>query len=122
MSDKKHSLGSIEVSPAAIASIANAAVLTCYGVVGTAHKDLATGIVSLLSPDSKRGIEVHVNDGQVAIDIYVIVENNVNVREVSRNTQKEVARAISEMVGMEVGRVNIHIENIQYPTELKAEA
>ena len=69
MPEQGHSLGSIEVSPAAIASIANDAVLGCYGVVGTANKDLATGIVNLLSPDNKRGIEVHVNDGQIAIDV-----------------------------------------------------
>jgi uncharacterized alkaline shock family protein YloU len=39
------------------------------------------------------------------------------MREVSHNIQYEVARAISEMVGMPVGRVNIHIEDIDYPVE-----
>jgi len=28
-----------------------------------------------------------------------------------------VKRAFSEMVGMEVGRINVHIENIDYPSE-----
>ena len=39
---------------------------------------------------------------------------NVNIREVSRNVQQNVARAIQEMVGMDVGLVNIHIEDIDY--------
>jgi uncharacterized alkaline shock family protein YloU len=53
----------------------------------------------------------------VYADIYVILKNDVNVRDVSHNIQHEVSRAISEMVGMTVGRVNIHIEDIDYPME-----
>jgi uncharacterized alkaline shock family protein YloU len=50
----------------------------------------------------------------VHVDVHVILKAELNVREVSRNIQKEVARAISEMVGMEPGRINIHIEDIDY--------
>jgi len=46
----------------------------------------------------------------------VIIQHDMNVREVSRSIQTQVTRAISEMVGMEVGRVNIHIEDIDYET------
>ena len=38
----------------------------------------------------------------------------------SRNVQTQVARALQEMVGMEVGEVEIHIEDIEYEeTEAK---
>jgi uncharacterized alkaline shock family protein YloU len=47
----------------------------------------------------------------------VVVKNNINMREVSRHTQHNVARAITEMVGLQVGRVNIHIEDIDFPAE-----
>jgi uncharacterized alkaline shock family protein YloU len=33
---------------------------------------------------------------------------------VSRNVQKEVSRAVSEMIGMTPGRINIHIEDIDF--------
>jgi len=36
------------------------------------------------------------------------------VREVSHAIQARISRAISEMVGMEVGKVNIHVEDINY--------
>ena len=48
------------------------------------------------------------------MDLYFHVKQDVNIREVSRNAQKQVARAIQEMVGMDVGHVNIHIEDIDY--------
>jgi len=50
----------------------------------------------------------------VNADIYVILKNDVNVREISHNIQHEVTRAITDMVGMTVGRVNIHIEDIDF--------
>jgi len=34
--------------------------------------------------------------------------------EVCRNIQNQVARSINEMVGMEVGRVNVHVEDIDF--------
>jgi uncharacterized alkaline shock family protein YloU len=42
------------------------------------------------------------------------------MREVSRNIQHDVARAISTTVGMQVGRINIHIEDMDYPENSEA--
>jgi uncharacterized alkaline shock family protein YloU len=66
------------------------------------------------------GIHIVIQDDMVYADLYVILKHDVNIREVSRNIQHNVARAISEMVGMRVGRINIHIEDIDYPVEPKA--
>ena len=43
---------------------------------------------------------------------------DINVREVSRKVQTEVVRAIEEMIGMDVIRVDIHIEDIDYTDPL----
>jgi uncharacterized alkaline shock family protein YloU len=113
MPEQKHSLGSIEVSPSAIASIANAAVLSCYGIVGTANKDLATGIVNLLSPDSKRGIEVHIDDGQITIDVYVIIEYGTRIAAVARSVMSVVKFSVERALGVPVTEVNIHVEGLR---------
>jgi len=51
------------------------------------------------------------------IDLYIVLKQDVNIREVSRTVQHEVARAISEMVGILVGRINVHVEDIDYSVE-----
>ena len=66
------------------------------------------------------GVCIDVRDNIVFVDIFVVLKNDVNIRDVSRNIQKEVARAISEMVGMEVGRINVHIEDIDFAAEIEA--
>jgi uncharacterized alkaline shock family protein YloU len=39
------------------------------------------------------------------------------VRKVSRKVQREVARALEDMVGMEVTSVDVHIEEISFENE-----
>jgi uncharacterized alkaline shock family protein YloU len=60
------------------------------------------------------GIEVRVEEGSVEIDLHLILRCDHNVREVSKKVQREVGRAIEEMVGMEVKSINIHIHDIDY--------
>jgi uncharacterized alkaline shock family protein YloU len=102
--------GRIEVSPTAIASLANEAVLTCYGVVGTAAKDLATGIANVLSRDSKRGIEVRIKDGQIIIDVYVIIEYGTRIAAVARSVMNVVKFSVERALGVPVAEVNVHVE------------
>ena len=67
--------------------------------------------------DRREGVLIKIEDDRIFAEVHVVLENDVNIREVSRNIQNEVKRAFSDMVGMEVGRINIHIENIDYPAE-----
>ena len=60
-------------------------------------------------------MHVEVVDDIVYTDIYVVLESDVNIREVGRNIQSAVARAITEMIGMQVGVINVHVEDIDYP-------
>jgi uncharacterized alkaline shock family protein YloU len=66
------------------------------------------------------GVAIEIIDGVVYADLYVVLEHGYNVREVSYCIQVDVTRAITEMVGMQVGSVNIHVEDIDYPPENEA--
>jgi len=111
--EKEHSLGRIEVSSVAIASIVHEAVLSCYGVVGTAAKDLATGIANILSRDSKRGIDVHIENGQIIIDVYVIIEYGTRISAVARSVMNVVKFSVERALGLPVAEVNVHVEGLR---------
>lgn len=61
------------------------------------------------------GVRIEIQGDTVYTDIYVVLRNDVNIRDVSRTIQSDVGRAISQIIGMEVGRINIHIEDVDYP-------
>lgn len=105
--------GRIDVSPMAIASIVNDAVLSCYGVVGTASKDLPTGIATALSAERKRGVEVRVKDGRIVIDVYVIVEYGTRIAVVARSVMNVVKFSVERALGVPVAEVNVHVESLR---------
>jgi uncharacterized alkaline shock family protein YloU len=69
----------------------------------------------LLHRQEQPGLHIEVVDDQVYTDLYVILKADVNIREVGRNIQIAVARAVTDMIGMQVGVVNVHVEDIDYP-------
>ncbi len=119
MKDDDPSQGTTTIAPDVLLTIAQLTTLNVSGVSRLGH--VQTQVNQLLKRTQRReGVSIEVVDDVVYIDIYVILKNDVNVRDVSHNIQHEVTRAISEMVGMTVGRVNIHIEDIDYPMEAEA--
>jgi uncharacterized alkaline shock family protein YloU len=60
-------------------------------------------------------VQAHIEDGHADLDLFLILDQGVNLRQVGREVQTQVTRAISEMAGMQPGRVNIHIEDIYFP-------
>jgi uncharacterized alkaline shock family protein YloU len=105
--------GQIDVSPTAIASIVNDAILSCYGVVGTVPKDLPTGIATALSTERKRGVEVRVKDGQIAIDVYIIVEYGTRIAVVARSVMNVVKFSVERALGVPVAEVNVHVDGLR---------
>ena len=65
-------------------------------------------------------MRIEVEEDTVFADIYLVLKEDVNIREVSRNVQQQVTRAMQEMVGMDVGHVDIHIEDIDYEESTEA--
>ena len=112
MTDSNRPPGKTTVSPEVLTSIARMAVLSVPGVSGLAP--VPGGVDRIFRRGLNEGIRIAVHENTVLADIYLIVKEDVNLREVGRNVQQQVARAIQEMVAMDVAEVDIHIENIAY--------
>ncbi len=105
-------IGSTTISPEVLHKIARLTALSVQGVSRMAN--VRSRLEQLLSRDDYNGVRVQVRADQVFVDIYVILMSNFNVRDVSREIQSRVSRAISEMVGMDVGGVTIHVMDIDF--------
>jgi len=111
-------LGEIEISPTAIASIASQAVLESYGVVGMAARNFKEGLAELLAPRaSYRGVDVQLLDGQIIIDLYVIVEYGTRISEVAHNIMSAVKFRVEKALSMPVARVNVHVQGLRVSQE-----
>jgi uncharacterized alkaline shock family protein YloU len=113
MSAVGESYGRIDISRAAVATIVSRAVNQCYGVVGMANKNLVNGIAHLLSRESKRGIDVVIEDGQLVIDVYVVVEYGTRIRVVAESIQNTVKFHVEKAIGVPVHAVNVYVQGLR---------
>ena len=104
--------GKITVAPDVLVTIARMAALSVPGVSRMAQ--VTGGVNRLFKRGTNDGVRIEVEDNTIVASLYLILKKDVNIREVSRNVQGQVARALQEMVGMDVGDIEIHIEDIDY--------
>lgn len=89
--------------------------LTALGVEGVSR--MATGphsVSKVLKKNYADGIQVEVENNTVYADLYLVLNHDVDLYKTSQTIQEKVSRAITEMVGMDVGKINIHIEDINF--------
>lgn len=106
------------VAPDVLVTIARLSALSVPGVSRMAN--VSGGVNKLFKRGVHDGVRIEVEDNLIFANLYLILKPDVNIREVSREVQQQVARALQEMVGMDIGEIEIHIEDIDYPeTEVK---
>ena len=115
ISEQSRPPGKTTIAPGVLLQIARLTTLDVQGVSRMAQ--VPAGVSWMGKRSQADGIRIEIDNDRVYADIYVNILQDFNVREVSRNIQKEIARAISKMVGMEVGRINVHIEDIDYTSD-----
>jgi uncharacterized alkaline shock family protein YloU len=109
-----YSAGKTTLTPEVLLTIARMAAVEVEGVKSMAP---VKGGVNSLFKRGNDGVRIVVEDSIVFVDLYLVLDGDTNIREISRTVQQTVTRAIAEMTGMEVGHVNIHIEDIEYKAE-----
>ncbi len=113
MTEKIIARGKIEVAPAVIASIVSEAVQTCYGVVGTVPRNFATGLVEQISTDRKRGVEVIVQDGEITIALFVVMEYGTRISTVANSIKHVVKYQVEKTLELPVVQVNVHVQALR---------
>ncbi len=104
--------GATTIAPEVLLTIIQ---LTTRSIPGVHHlSSLPNSMARLFKRGYGDGVGIDIVDDQVYVDLYLVLDRDVNIRDVGRRVQTGVARAISEMLGMNVGRVNIHVEDIDY--------
>lgn len=110
--DEGRAPGTTTMAPGVLVTLAKLTALSVPGVAAMAP--LPGGVNRLFRRGVAEGVQIEVDETCVCIDLYLILKQDTNVRDVSRKVQAEVARSIEEMIGMQVTRVDVHIEDIDY--------
>lgn len=106
-------IGSIHVSPKAVATIAYQAALESYGVVGLASKNVFNGLAQAIVKDPTHGIEVHYDGENIIIEIYIIIEYGTRIKTVASSVSNTVRFHVEKALGLPVSQVNVHVQGLR---------
>ena len=105
--------GKIFVSPGVLVTVARLAALSVPGVAGMSP--VPGGVNRPYRRGSAQGVRLETNGEEVSAELFLVLHPESDAREVARKVQREVSRAITEMIGMKMGEVVVHIEDIAPP-------
>ena len=113
--------GKTTIAPDVLTTIIRLTALEVEGVSRLAQ--IPSRVNTLFSRNRDDGVQIMVeDDGRVYAELHLVLTDKANIRETSKKVQDEVSLAISEMVGMDVGTINVHVEDIDYQNNEISEA
>ena len=124
MDEKKginNALGTIRIADEVVSIIAGLAATEVEGVAGMSG-GIAGGIAEILGRKNfSKGVKVEVGEKEAAIDLYIIVKYGVRIPDIALNVQEAVKAAIENMTGLSTVEVNVHVQGVGFPEEVKTE-
>ncbi len=107
--------GKVIIAPEALVTIAKLSTLSVPGVARMAA--VPGGIDRYFKRGYADGVRIQLHHLSLTVDLYLVVNGEVNAHTISAAVQQEVARAFAEMVGLEVKAVNVHVEDVAFSDE-----
>mgnify|MGYP000226323124 CR=1 FL=1 len=120
-------IGNIKISVDVVSTIAGIATTEIDGVAGM-YGTFAGGIAEMSElPEDVREITdkldsvgnttADMNETTATIDLYIVVDYGVRIPELSWEIQENVKNSVETMTGLDVQKVNIHIEGVSFEKE-----
>jgi len=113
MGEQTTTLGTINISPNALATIAYHATLTSYGVVGLAPKNLVEGLAATITKEPAHGVSVRYNGEEIDIDVHIVIEYGTRITSVAESVANAVRYQVEKALGMPIHFVNVHVQGLR---------
>ena len=111
MSAMEENLGNVTIAPEVLVQLVRLTTLATPGVARFAP-NFPNQMRRLFGGKSGEGIEIAIQDHSVSIDVYIVAEPDALMLPLGHELQREISRAIQDVVGMPVTEINIHIEDV----------
>ena len=106
--------GEITISDAVFTTITGAAATNCFGVKGMAYRSMTDGLVHLLRREAmSKGVRIIPHEeGDISIELHIIVEHGVNIAAVCRSIINQVRYMVSENTGASIRSIDVCVDSM----------
>ncbi len=111
------SLGEVQIADEVVAIIAGIAATEVEGVAAMAGNIQKEFVSKLGMKILSKGVRISVEEGNVSVDLSIILDYGYSIPEVTRDVQEKVKNAIETMTGLSVADVNIRVADVKIDNE-----
>ncbi len=112
-------LGAIRIADEVVSIIAGLAATEVDGVASMSG-GIAGGIAEALGRKNfSKGVKVEVGEEETSVDLFLIVRYGSRIPDVAWEVQETVKKAIENMTGLKVIKVNVHVQGVNFPQQAK---
>ena len=106
--------GEVSISDAALSNITGAAATSCFGVKGMAYRSMTDGLVHLLRREAmSKGVRIIPHEeGDISIELHIVVEHGVNIAAVCRSIINQVRYMVSENTGASIRSIDVRVDSM----------
>ena len=106
--------GQITVDSAVYTNIAGFAATNCFGVKGMAYRSMTDGLVHLLRREAmSKGVRIIPHEeGDISIELHIVVEHGVNIAAVCRSIINQVRYMVSENTGASIRSIDVCVDSM----------
>lgn len=111
--EEEISAGTVRISRNAVSSLASRAALQSYGVVGMSARGWFDTWTRFTARDPRQGVAVSVQDGEILLDVYIIVEYGTRISSVADSVAHSVRYTVEHTLNLPVKAVNVHVQGLR---------
>ena len=106
--------GSICISSEVFTWLAGDAATRCFGVKGMAFRSMTDGLVHLLRREAmSKGVRIIPHEeGDISIELHIVVEHGVNIAAVCRSIINQVRYMVSENTGASIRSIDVCVDSM----------
>ena len=106
---------SISISDDVLVAIASKAVSEVEGVGSMMNQTMTEQLTEqIMRKKIGRGVRVENMDGEIVLNVYIMVRYGYAIPEVAEKVQQAVAAAVAAMTNFKVSAVNVHVGGVSF--------
>ena len=106
---------SISISDDVLVAIASKAVSEVEGVSSLMNQTMTEQLTEqIMRKKIGRGVRVESMDGEIVLNVYIMVRYGYAIPEVAEKVQQAVAAAVAAMTNFKVSAVNVHVGGVSF--------
>ena len=117
MEEDMEQSSSITYANEVVSIIAGVAAGEVEGIAGMCN---TSGSILGKNRNITKGVKVEIGTEEASVDLYVTVEYGKPIQKAAQDAQESVRKAIEEMTGLHVVRVDVHVQGVSFEKENNA--